>query len=91
VRPHKEKAQRRLKPIARKLTGIEGQAVDEQHVASALSAFGPVWDELFQAEKERIVRLVIERVDCDGTERNLIITLRNAGLGGLAQEMGPRM
>jgi septal ring factor EnvC (AmiA/AmiB activator) len=83
----KQKVERRLETIDGELTAIEGSTVDEQDVAAALSAFGPVWDELFQAEKERIVRLAIERVDCGGAAETLAFTVRDSGVSVLAQEM----
>lgn len=83
----KKKVRRRREAIARKLTDIEGQTVDEQGVATALSTFGPVWDELFQAEKERIVRLVVERVDCGGAVEALALTPKDSGIRALAWEM----
>ena len=77
----------RLGTIDRELTAIERNTIDEQGVATALSAFGPVWEELFQAEKERIVRLVIERVDCDGTGETPSLTVRDSGIRVLVGEM----
>jgi len=57
----------------------------EQDVAAALSTIDPLWVELFPAEKERIVRLLVESVTVrpDG----LTVRLRPAGLMALASEV----
>jgi len=83
----KQKVERRLEAVEGELTAVERNTIDEQDVATALSAFGPVWDELFQAEKERIVRLLIERVDYAGAAQALAITLRDAAINTLTEEM----
>lgn len=83
----KQKVAGRLAAIDSELAAVERSTVDERDVATALSAFGPVWDELFQAEKERIVRLVIERVNCEGPADMIRIAPRDAGIGALSREL----
>lgn len=87
VEEQKHKVERRLGAIDGELTAIERSTVDEQGVATALSAFGPVWDELFQAEKERVVRLVIEGVEYDVTNGEPVIRLQDAGLAAVSREI----
>jgi site-specific DNA recombinase len=57
----------------------------EQDVAAALKTIDPLWAELFPAEKERIVRLLVESVTVrpDG----LSVRLRPGGLTALAAEV----
>ena len=59
----------------------------ERDVAEALGTIEPLWAELFPAEKERIVRLLVETVTVrpDG----LTIRLRPIGLVTLAGEVAP--
>jgi hypothetical protein len=52
-----------LAEIKTELTSINRKTVDKGDVTAALSAFGPVWDELYPAEKTRIINLLIERVE----------------------------
>jgi site-specific DNA recombinase len=56
----------------------------EQDVAAALKTIDPLWAELFPAEKERIVRLLVETVTVrpDG----LTVHLRPTGLMAVASE-----
>jgi site-specific DNA recombinase len=60
----------------------------ERDVAEALRTVEPLWAELFPAEKERIVRLLVETVSVrpDG----LTIRLRPTGLVALAAEVAPQ-
>jgi hypothetical protein len=42
--------------------------IGRTEVAKALSLFSPVWDTLVPREKERVLRLLLERVVYDGAE-----------------------
>jgi DNA invertase Pin-like site-specific DNA recombinase len=60
----------------------------EREVREALSQLTPLWDALFPAEQQRIVRLLVERVTVghDGAD----ITLRVEGLASLARDLTMR-
>ena len=57
----------------------------EDDVREALQKLDPLWDELFPAEKERIVKLLMQEVvvSPDG----LLIRLRMNGLNSLVAEL----
>ena len=59
--------------------------VTEQEVLDALERIEPLWDELFPAERSRIVRLLVDRVDirADGAA----VRLRLDGLGSLVRDL----
>ncbi len=59
--------------------------VTEQEVLLALERIEPLWDELFPAERARIVRLLVDRVDvrADGAAARL----RLDGLGSLVRDL----
>ncbi len=59
--------------------------VTEQEVLLALERIEPLWDELFPAERARIVRLLVDRVDvrADGAA----VRLRLDGLGSLIRDL----
>jgi len=59
--------------------------VGEQEVIGALASLDPVWEELFPAEQERIVQLLVRRVEV-GPE-GLDLELRAEGLESLALEL----
>jgi len=59
--------------------------VTEADARGALQQVDPLWDELFPAERARIVALLVGRVDLGADGLN--VQLRVDGLGGLAREM----
>jgi len=63
--------------------------VTEHQVRQALEQLEPLWDELFPAERARIVRLLVDRVDvrADGAA----VRLRLDGLGSLVRDLAGRV
>ena len=66
----------------------EAPELTEAEVRDALNELEPLWDELFPAERARIVRLLVERVEVgpDGAD----IRLRVEGLASLVRDLGVR-
>ena len=63
--------------------GADGPA--EEDVREALQKLDPLWDELFPAEKERIVKLLVQEVVV--SKDSLLIRLRLHGLNSLVAEL----
>jgi DNA invertase Pin-like site-specific DNA recombinase len=63
----------------------EAPDITEAEVRDALGRLDPVWDELFPAEQERIVRLLVERVTVGPAGAEIKLNLE--GLAGLARDM----
>jgi site-specific DNA recombinase len=63
----------------------EAPDLTETEVRDALGRLDPLWDELFPAEQERIVRLLVERVVV--SEAGAEITLKLDGIAGLARDL----
>jgi hypothetical protein len=59
--------------------------VTEQEVLLALARIEPLWDELFPAERARIVRLLVDRVDVRA--EGAAVRLRLDGLGSLVRDL----
>jgi acyl-CoA reductase-like NAD-dependent aldehyde dehydrogenase len=59
--------------------------VTEQEVLLALQQLEPLWDELFPAERARIVRLLVDRVDVRA--EGAAVRLRLDGLGSLVRDL----
>ena len=66
----------------------EAPDLTEADMRDALSRLDPLWDELFPAEQERIVRLLVERVVV--SEAGAEITLKLDGIAGLARDLMSR-
>ncbi|MCS6930722.1 MAG: recombinase family protein [Acetobacteraceae bacterium] len=63
----------------------EAPDLTEAEVREALGRLDPVWDELFPGERERIVRLLVERVTVGDAGAEIRLNLE--GLAGLARDM----
>lgn len=61
--------------------GVDGKALQ-----AALAGFDPVWGELFPAEQERILRLLVERITYHPDGGDVDIELRPTGIETLAAE-----
>jgi site-specific DNA recombinase len=77
-------AERRLTEINLEIQRLRNRIVDKNDVATALTAFEPVWEMLSPREKARVLGLLVERVDYDGKEGSVAITFRSTGIRDLA-------
>jgi site-specific DNA recombinase len=53
-------------------------------LGAALADLEPIWEELFPAERARILALLLERVEFDGAGGEVAITFRPGGPAALA-------
>ncbi len=77
----------RLMEIAEELAVLEGQTVDRRDLARALQLFDEVWSCLFPREQERVIALLVGRVDFDAERETVAITFRPTGIRVLADEI----
>jgi hypothetical protein len=63
----------------------EAPDLAEDAVRDALARFDPVWSELFPAEQERLIRLLVQRVVVG--EAGAQISLNLEGLASLARDL----
>ena len=73
--------------IKTELATLNAQAVDRADLARALEAFDPIWSLLLTPERERVLQLLIEKIDYDGGNGKLQIHWRLSGFGQLAGEL----
>ena len=59
--------------------------ITEDEVREALTELDSLWDELFPAERARIVQLLVERVDV--RIQDVEVRLRPNGLSGMVREV----
>jgi site-specific DNA recombinase len=76
----------RLAEIRIELRALKAATVDEADLRKALEMFDPVWDALYPAERRRVLRLLVERVDYDAAGSKVILTFRVTGIRMLAAE-----
>ncbi len=85
---HWAKLETRQQEIPDELATFDAQAIDRDDLARALEAFDPIWDALLMPERERMLKLLIERIDYDASTQELAIAWRLSGFGELASELG---
>lgn len=61
--------------------------LDEAQVTVAMTQVDRIWAQLFPAEQQRLVRMLVERVTVPDT--TLEVRLRPCGIGTLANELRP--
>jgi site-specific DNA recombinase len=76
----------RLSEIGEQRAHLEATQIDEQEVGRVLERFDPIWSVLLTQEKERILRLLIERIDYDGATGLLSFAFRLPGIASLTAE-----
>lgn len=82
----RELFERRLNELNNESAALEHGSLDSDMLRTALASFEPVWDELFPAEQERILRLLIERITYHPDDGDVDIELRPCGIEALADE-----
>lgn len=75
----------RLAEVRAEIDALPGR-FDEDDLRDALEGFTPIWDQLFPRERERILRLLIERLTYDPDGGDTEIELRACGIELLAEE-----
>ena len=76
----------RLAELRDEIAAIERQHVSLVDAHRALSLFDPVWDVLLPRERARILGLLLEAVEYDGTQGEVALTFYPLGIGRLAAE-----
>ena len=77
-------SERRQREVADRMVALDRQDVDSVAVRRALVQFTDVWDVLLSPERERIVRLLFDRIDYDGKRGEIRFTFSSLGLSTLA-------
>ena len=71
--------QEREAEVRAELEALDGGALDPDEVGDGLADLEPIWDELFPAERARVLTLLLERVEFDAAEGEVAITFRPGG------------
>ena len=73
--------------IGEELAVLQGASIDKRDLARALALFDEVWACLFPREQERVIGLLVERIDFDAGRETVAITFRPTGIRALAEEI----
>ncbi|MEE9255302.1 MAG: hypothetical protein V3U43_10225 [Pseudomonadales bacterium] len=72
--------------VGEELRALDSRQIDPDDLRTALQTFDPVWEHLEPAEQARVVQLLIERIDYDGSKGSLGMSFRPLGVRTLAAE-----
>ena len=89
VQSHVQTVEVRLREIDDELAALKAEDVDRDDLAHALEEFDPIWDALLIPERERVLRLLVEKIDYDGAAGEMAINWKLSGFGQLAAEVAP--
>jgi len=71
--------ERRQREVADRWDALAGQDVEPEAVRRALAQFTDIWDVLLTPERERVVRLPIDRIDYDVPTGELTVSFSSLG------------
>ena len=80
-------AEQRATQIRDQVITLSRSIVDQREVEKAMAIFDPVWDSLTLREQVRVIQLLVERVDYDGSTGKIAITFHSSGIKTLADEL----
>ena len=82
-----EDLQRRLSVVVSELDLLEKSPTTEATLLGELGVLDHIWNELFPAERERLLHLIVERITVN--EDGLVLVLKAEGLSGVIAELAP--
>jgi site-specific DNA recombinase len=89
--------QERIAAVESRAAGVREQIrsarqhlLDESEAEEALAAFEPVWEQLTPHEQARVLGLLVEKVDYDGSKGKVVIRFHDTGIRALADELAVR-
>jgi site-specific DNA recombinase len=77
----------RVREIKTQARTIGRQLLDPKEATMAMSVFEPVWGTFTPREQARVVELLVERLDFDGSKGKVAIVFRSTGIKTLAQQL----
>jgi site-specific DNA recombinase len=79
-------AEQGLTQVRERILSLQKQRIDPNEVSAALSAFDPMWEQLSPKEQERVIQVLVQRIDYDGRAETISISFHPAGIRALANE-----
>jgi site-specific DNA recombinase len=80
------KVEQGLTKVREQILALQKQRIDCTEVSAALAHFDPLWEQLSPKEQERVIQLLVQRIDYDGRAETISISFRPSGIRALANE-----
>ena len=84
--PKHDAAEQGLTKVREQILSLQKQRIDRGEVSAALANFDPLWEQLSPKEQERVIQLLVQRIDYDGKAETISITFHPSGIRVLANE-----
>ena len=88
LRNHIEKAEQKATRVREKIAALQAERIDDAEVTAALASFTPVWEQLSANERARMIQLLVQSIEYDGSEGSVSITFHPSGIKALAHQSG---
>jgi hypothetical protein len=70
-----------------KLAAMRDRVLDEDELVGALESFDPLWEQLNTDERERLVRLLVKRVEWDAETETITVAFNADADAGATEEL----
>ncbi len=77
----------RLAETGDELAFLRATEVDRRDLTRSLAVFDKVWRCLLPREQERVIGLLVERIDFDASRESVAITFKPTGIRALADDV----
>lgn len=70
-----------------RVTELQQQDLSGERIHDSLARFSPIWESLTVRERERLLKLLIQRVTYTGESEELSVTFRPNGIKSIEMEV----
>ena len=71
--------------INERIVRTQKRMLDKDELAGAMESFAPLWDGLTPTEKTRLIHLLVDQIEYDGTQEAISITFHPTGIKTLTE------
>ena len=79
-------SERRATEVREEVLAFSRKIVDQQEVTKAMTVFEPLWESLTPREQTRVIQLLVQCVDYNGSTGKVKITFHPSGIKTLSEE-----
>lgn len=76
----------RARRLDARISSMRNRVLDEDELVGALEAFDPLWEQLSTKERERLVRLLVKRVEWDAETETITVAFNAEAAAGVDEE-----
>jgi site-specific DNA recombinase len=85
------KIEERLQDVRDERRRLEEEQIDPAEATRTLAEFDSIWETLTPRERARVIELLVEQVEYDGSSSRVEVSFRATGIRTLAEELDARL